>query len=139
LKRTCKGTNERGEACAQAPGSDRDYCFWHDPELEKEREEARRAGGIARRRELVLREVYGIEGADGLADAGRMIDLATVVLLGLDNSVPKARGLLNAAQTLMKMVEVGKLAEDVAAMKSVVLPRLERLENERKPKRRYGR
>jgi hypothetical protein len=113
-----------------------DYCFWHDPALEKEREEARRAGGIARRRELVLKEVYGLEGSESLEDAARLIDLATNVLLGLDNSVPKARGLLNAAQSIMKLIEVGKLADDVAEMKAVILPRLESLERERKSKRR---
>jgi hypothetical protein len=70
LKRTCKATNERGEPCGQYPSTEGDYCFWHDPELTKEQEEARRAGGIARRREFVLREVYGLEGTADLDEAG---------------------------------------------------------------------
>jgi hypothetical protein len=35
-----------------------------------------------------------------------------------------------------KLIEVGKLADDVAEMKAVILPRLESLERERRSKRR---
>ena len=48
MTKTCKALNERREPCRQAPLQDGEFCFWHDPEHEKEATEARRLGGARR-------------------------------------------------------------------------------------------
>jgi hypothetical protein len=53
--------------------------------------------------------------------------------------VPRARAIISLVGAGARLLEVGKLADEVAQMKAVILPRLERLENERKGRRRWGR
>ena len=61
LRRTCQARTERGEPCRQAPLRDHDFRFWHDPENAEAATEARRLGGVRRRRESVLRGTYEVE------------------------------------------------------------------------------
>ncbi|HTC93664.1 MAG TPA: hypothetical protein VK699_09440 [Terriglobales bacterium] len=48
-QRCCHITTD-GTQCKANPQSGSEYCFFHDPELAKERKAARRAGGKANRR-----------------------------------------------------------------------------------------
>ena len=109
----------------------------HDPETAEDAERARQAGRANRRREMTLREVYDVSGVSSPQELERWLELAGSVLLALDNSVPKARAIISLVLAGTKLHEVGKLADDVAQMKAVVLPKLEQLENEKKGKRRW--
>ncbi len=46
----CDGTNEDGTPCRARPGAGSRYCFFHDPNKEQERHEARQRGGRNRNR-----------------------------------------------------------------------------------------
>jgi hypothetical protein len=111
----------------------------HDPETAEDAERARQAGRANRRREMTLREVYDVAGVSSVEELGRWLEIAGHSLLALDNSVPRARAIISLVGAGARLLEVGKLADEVAQMKAVILPRLERLENERKGRRRWGR
>ena len=44
VSRTCKASNEKGEACRAAPLRESDYCVFHDPEHADAVREAQKAG-----------------------------------------------------------------------------------------------
>ena len=62
LQRRCKVVKENGEPCRSAPLKDSDYCWMHDPEHAEEVAEARRLGGLRRRREATVSGAYELEG-----------------------------------------------------------------------------
>jgi len=60
--RTCKARNESGDPCRQAALREGDFCFWHSPDHTDEAAEARRLGGLRRRREKAVAGAYDLEG-----------------------------------------------------------------------------
>jgi len=120
----CTARNDKGGACQQAPITGTDLCFWHNPEFEKQAAEARRAGGAKRAREQTLKAVFDLAGVTTIEDLQRVVDIATMELLALDNTVGRNRALLGVASTGARLIEVGELAAKVEALGSVLEPRL---------------
>ena len=120
LKRLCRGTNEQGGACQQPPLVDRAYCFWHDPEHAEEAREARRLGRLRRRREHVLSGAYDFEGLETVADIRRLLYVAAVDSLALENSVARSRTLVAVALAATKLLETGELEDRVTALEAAV-------------------
>ena len=118
--RTCKGVNETGERCRQAPLSDGDFCFWHDPEHAKEAGEARRLGGLRRRKEKVLEGSYAIEGLENIAQVRRLVEIAVLHTLALENSIARSRALIAAAGTAAKLLEAGELEDRVTRLEAAL-------------------
>ena len=52
--RRCCHQPENGAQCRANAQTESPYCFFHDPALDAERAEARKAGGITRTRKVVL-------------------------------------------------------------------------------------
>ena len=124
--RGCQARAESGEPCRQAPLRDSDFCFWHSPDHADEVAEARRLGGLRRRREKAVSGAYDF---DGLADVGqvrRLLEVAALDTLSLENSVARSRTLAYLAQVALKALEVGELAERIDALERLVSPRLEK-------------
>ena len=121
--RTCTGVNESGERCRQAPLSDGDLCFWHDPEHAKDAAEARRLGGLRRRKEKVVEGSYAIEGLENIAQVRRLVEIAVLDALGLDNSIARSRALGYLAQVALKTLEVGELEERLQTLEAAVSDR----------------
>ena len=122
----CQASNERGEPCRQAPLRDSDFCFWHSPEHAAEAAEARRLGGLRRRREKAVSGVYDFEGLADVAQVQRLLEIACLDTLSLENSVARSRTLAYLAQVALKALEVGELAERIEALERLVAPRLEK-------------
>lgn len=121
--RRCQAIAEGGQPCQARPLRDGDHCFWHDPESQGDAQEARRLGGLRRRREATLAGVYDF---DGLADVGairRILEIAVTDTLELGNSVARNRTLAYLAQMALRCVEVGELDERLAALETAVEPR----------------
>src|SRR5688572_32311182 len=91
--RQCEGTNASGQACNQAPLRDSHLCFWHDPEQAEEAAQARRLGGVRRRRESVVQGTYELDGLSTAADLQRLLMVTAVDALALENSVGRVRAL----------------------------------------------
>lgn len=124
-KRLCKERNAAGEQCRSAPLRDRDFCFWHDPEHEQEAKEARRLGGIRRRREGLVQGTYDFNGLASVPDLRRLLEVAAVDCLALDNSIARVRAIAAVVQVGAKLLELGDFEERLQALESVIEPRLQ--------------
>ncbi len=125
MGRSCKGVKENGQTCRQAPLSDHDYCFWHSPEHKVEAAEARRLGGLRRRREKTLQGAYAFEGLNSLDDIKRLLEIAIMDTLALENSVARSRTIAYLAQVGIKALEAGEYEERIRALESMLMPRLQ--------------
>jgi hypothetical protein len=116
----CKGVREDGGACQAAPRGDSQYCLWHDPERREEAAEARKLGGQRRRKERIVAGAYDFEGLGIVEDIRRLVEVAAVDTLGLENSVARSRTLAYLAQTARQLLETGEIEERQAAVESVI-------------------
>jgi hypothetical protein len=94
------------------------FCFWHAPEKEEEAAEARRLGGLRRKRERTLADAFEFRGLASIAEIRRILEIATLDALGLDNSVARVRLLISAALAAAKLVETGELEARIAALEA---------------------
>jgi hypothetical protein len=64
--------------------------------------------------------VYDLDDVTSDEGTKRLMQIAVTDLLGLDNNLNRARALLYAVQTSIKVRETGDLAERLAAVEAVV-------------------
>ena len=103
--RTCSGKNDRDEACGATPLRSSEFCVFHDPEHAEAMQEARRLGGFRRRREGTVSAAYEFDGLATPADIRRLVEVAAFDVLGLENSIARARTLAYLAQVASSLVE----------------------------------
>src|SRR5664279_3637285 len=120
IKRRCAFAKADGEACAMAPLHDRPYCFAHDPERAAEAAEARRLGGLRRRKEGTIAVAYDLPGLDTVVGIRRLLDIVVTDGIGLDNGIPRLRVLISTAVAAMNLLKVGELEERLAALEGVI-------------------
>jgi hypothetical protein len=107
--RACTFELPDGQRCRATPLRDEPYCFWHSPDHAQEAAEARRLGGLRRRREKTITTVYELESLATVDGIRRVLDIAVADALGLENSVSRARVLIAAAMAATRLLEVGDL------------------------------
>jgi hypothetical protein len=95
----------------------------HDPELAAEVQEARRLGGMRRKREATVAGAYDFEGLTTVQEIRRLLDIAAFDTLGLENSLGRARTLIAVALAAGKLLEVGELEDRLASLEAAVLNR----------------
>src|SRR6266508_956427 len=120
-RRTCAYRYEDGRACRAAPLRDSEFCLWHDPDHAEQVEESRRLGGSRRRREVTLSGVYDLESVITVRDIQRLVEIAVMDTLALDNSVQRNRTLAYLAQTALRTIEVGELEERIRNLEAALL------------------
>ncbi len=123
-ERVCQAVKEDGSRCEAPPLVDEDFCFWHSPKHSEEVAEAGRLGGLRRRREKTVAAAYDLEGLDTVLQVRRLLQIAVMDTLGLENSIARSRVLAYLAQVALKTVEAGALQERLAALESAMGPRL---------------
>jgi hypothetical protein len=123
--RACKSSNSGGEPCRAPPLHDGDFCLAHSPDHADEVAEARRLGGLRRRRERVASGIYDLDGLDTLAGVRRLLEIAVVDTLGLENSVARSRALAYLALTALKAIELGEHQDRLRAIEAAIQPRLD--------------
>ena len=126
MARTCKAQNESGHPCGQAPLQGSDFCFWHSPEHAHEAAEARRLGGLRRRKENITAGAYDFADLESVEGIRRLLQVAAVDALSLENSIARARTLAYLAVVAAKLLETGEVEERVAALEQTLGPRLEK-------------
>ena len=131
MAKTCGKRKEDGSACEAHALRDGSFCFWHSPDHSEEAAEARRLGGQRRRRERVVSGVYDFEGLGSVASVRRLVEVAVVDTLGLENSVARNRALAYLAQTATGLLEKGELEERLAAIEALMAPRLKSIKGRR--------
>jgi hypothetical protein len=92
----------------------------HDPAHAEAVTEARRLGGNRRKREVTVRGAFEVEDLRGVEGAQRVLEIALLDLLALDNSVPRDRSLIAGALAVLKANEVGDLVERIKALEAAV-------------------
>ncbi len=120
MARKCKALNERGQPCGAYPMHDDDYCFSHSPEHAEEAAEARRLGGLRRRRERAVEGAFDFDGLDSVAAVRRVLEIAIIDTLGLENSIARSRTLAYLGQVSLKVLEVGDLDQRIAALEAAL-------------------
>ena len=122
--RTCHARTQTGGECRQPPLREGDLCFWHSPDHAEEAAEARRLGGLRRRREKTLAGVYDFDGLGNVEAIRRIVEVAVLDALGLENSVARGRLLVACALAGAKLLEVGELEQRLADVEATLGPRL---------------
>lgn len=87
--RPCGATRRRAVA----------LCWVHDANSAEEAAEARRLGGLRRRREQTLAVTYDLTGVSTPDELTRIVEIATLDTLAERSSLARARTLLAAART----------------------------------------
>ncbi len=106
--------------CQAAPLKEGDHCFWHSPEYAEDVAEARRLGGLRRRREVAISGAYDFVSLQSVADIRRLLEVAVLDTLGLENSIARARTLAYLAMAAIKLLDVGELEQRLAALEVAV-------------------
>lgn len=92
----------------------------HSPENAEEMAEARRLGGLRRRREVAVSGAYDYAGLESVADIRRILEVAVLDTLGLENSIARARTLAYLAMIAIKLLETGELEERLAHLENAL-------------------
>jgi hypothetical protein len=93
---------------------------WHDPDKAEEAAEARRIGGMHRRKAKSVATIYDFSGLRSIESAQRLLETAAVETLGLENSIQRNRTLIAAAAGAGKLIEAGDLEERLAVLETAV-------------------
>ena len=110
MAKDCKYTHADGRACAAPPLKKGGHCFWHAPEKSDEAADARRLGGLRRRREKAVSGAYDIAGLGSTDAIRRVLEIAVLDALGLENSIARSRTLIAGALAATKLLETEELA-----------------------------
>jgi hypothetical protein len=109
-----------GRRCRAPVLRDGRFCFWHEPGKAEKAQEARRLGGMRRGRERTLAVAYDLAGLGSIEAIRRIVEIALFDVLGLENSIPRARVLISGALAAAKLLETGELAERIAALEAAL-------------------
>lgn len=119
----CKGTTKAGAPCQAPPVSGSDYCYTHDPDLEQERADSRRRGGLSLH--------YGSSGKPSgepielrtADDVLKLLETATADIMGRKPSLQRAKALVYVASVARQAVETSDLAARITALEESQRPR----------------
>ena len=117
-RRRCTFTRADGLPCGMPPQRERPYCFAHDPERAADAAEARRMGGLRRRKEGTVAVAYDLPGLDSIDGIRRLLEIVVTDGLGLDNSIARLRALISSAVAATNLLKVGELEDRVAALEA---------------------
>lgn len=124
LGAACTSLRADGRPCKATPLRDEPYCFFHSPETAEEAADARRLGGLHRRKRKSVSTVYGFAGLRTIGDNQALLETAVIETLAIENSISRNRALAAMAATGGKLIELGDLAERVTALEAAArLPR----------------
>ena len=114
---SCRFQRDNGERCRATPMRGEEYCFWHSPEHSHEAAEARRLGGLRRRREKITGGVYDFEGLEDVPKIRRLLEIAVVDTLTLGRpSIARSRTPAYLVQMALKCLEVGEVERRLSAL-----------------------
>ena len=116
----CAAQTAAGQACRAGPQRDRPFCFVHDPERASEAAEARKLGGLRRRREGTIGVAYDLDGLDRAAGIRRLLDIVVADCLGLDNGIARNRTLIAVAATATRLLAVADVEARLEALEAIL-------------------
>src|SRR5664280_2486599 len=123
IRRRCAYAKADGQPCQMAPLVERPYCFAHDPERAAEAAEARRLGGMRRRKEGTIAVAYDLPGLDSVTGIRRLLDIVVTDSVGLDNGIARLRVIIATATAATNLLKVGELETRLAALEAAIAQR----------------
>lgn len=116
--KVCAASHADGRPCRATPMAKARFCFWHDPDTSVEASEARRLGGLRRKRERTVAAAYDVAGLGDIASVRRLYEVAVIDTLSLENGPSRNRLLVAIADGATRLLE----AEREAALAASLLP-----------------
>ena len=107
-RHACQALTQNGRPCRAPALRAGSACFWHAAESREAAAEARRLGGLRRRREGTIGGAYALEGFRTGADLQRVLELALADTLELENSVPRTRALARLVAVAARVKETSE-------------------------------
>ena len=120
ISRRCAYAKADGQPCRMAPLHDRPYCFSHDPERAADAAEARRIGGLRRKKEGTIAPSEYLPGLDSVAGIRRLLDIVVTDGISLENGVARLRVLISTAVAAAKLLETGELETRIATLEQAI-------------------
>ncbi|MEX1171627.1 MAG: hypothetical protein WEG56_03335 [Chloroflexota bacterium] len=114
--RACTYQRPDGRPCRATPMRDEPFCFWHAPETAEEAAEARRLGGLHRRKKKTVAAIYGVGGLRTIDDLQGLLETTVIETMALENTISRNRAIAGMVATGAKLIETGELAERIAAL-----------------------
>jgi len=99
---------------------DGSHCLWHSPEHEQEAAEARRLGGMRRKRERTVATAFDLDGLDNVPALRRLLEVVAVDTLSLDNGIARSRTLIALVAGAARLLEVGEIEERLGALEAAL-------------------
>jgi hypothetical protein len=121
--RACTYQMPEGRACRATPLRDRAECFWHSPDTTDELAEARRMGGLHRRKKRTVATIYGFSGLRSIEDHQALLETVAIETMALENTITRNRAVTSMIATGAKLLELGDLATRIAALEAAVTSR----------------
>ena len=120
MRRQCAfRSSDRESHAGQRHCRDSEFCLMHSPEHAKEVQEARRLGGLRRKREATISGAYQFESLNTVEGIRRIVEVAVLDTLGMENSIARSRTLAYLAQVALHTLEVGDLETRIAALEEL--------------------
>src|SRR5688572_12981823 len=132
MPRTCSYIKEGGARCMASPLQSGSLCFFHDPETQEQAAEARRLGGLRRRKESTIVGAYEVGELDTVEDLRRLLQIAVIGTLGLENSISRSRTLGYLAQVGAQLLERGEMELRLQELEAALHPRMLDLPSQRR-------
>jgi hypothetical protein len=120
IRKGCAYAKADGQPCRMAPLHDRPYCFSHDPERAAEAAEARRLGGLRRKKEGTIAIAFDLPGLDTVPGIRRLLEIAATDAVGLESGIPRLRVLISTATAATNLLKVGELDDRLAHVEAAV-------------------
>src|SRR5271157_2491043 len=119
VRRVCAFRSPAGEPCRAAPLKEGEFCWVHSPERVREVQEARRLGGLRRKREATVSSAYDFKGLETVAGIRRLVEVAILDTLAAENSLARNRTLAYLAMIALRTLEVGDLEMRIEALEAI--------------------
>ena len=120
IRKGCAYAKADGQPCRMAPLHDRPFCFSHDPERAAEAAEARRIGGLRRKKEGTIAIAFDLPGLDTVVGIRRLLQIAATDAVGLDSGIPRLRVIISTALAATNLLKVGELEDRLAHVEAAV-------------------
>jgi hypothetical protein len=121
--RACSFEMPDGRACRAAPLRGESFCFWHSPDTADDLAEARRMGGLHRRKKRTVATIYGFGGLRSIEDHQALLETVVIETMTLENSIGRNNAVTRMIATGAKLIELGDLASRIAAIEATLGPR----------------
>ena len=124
-KRSCTATRRRtAHPATPLPCSKSQFCFWHHPDHRQAAAEARRLGGLRRRREKAIEGAYDLhDRVDSANGISRLLKIITDGLLSMEPSIGRTNALLRVVREARALMETGNIAQSIADLEAALKDR----------------